>query len=62
MKLNEVDDPHWIPDFEDLRNCMFLTELPDRETFKNIFLTDIKSHYPIVSLSSLLLSLNFNQS
>ncbi len=51
MKLNGMDDPHWIPDFNDLRNCMFLTELSDRDTLEDIFLTDIESHYPIVSLS-----------
>ncbi len=50
-KLNEVNDPHWIPDFEELQKCMFLTELPDRDTLEDTFLTDMKNYYLIVSLS-----------
>jgi hypothetical protein len=51
MKINEVSDPHWVPDFQELKKCMFLTELPDRDTLEDTFLTDVESYYPIVSSS-----------
>ncbi len=40
--------------FQILKNYrnVFLTELPDRDTSEDTFLTDIESYYPIVSLSS----------
>ncbi len=30
---------------------MFLTELPDKDTLEDTFLTDMESYYPIVRLS-----------
>ena len=51
MKLHAVNKPHWVPNFEQLRKCMFLTELPDRKILEDNFLSDMQTNYLNVSLS-----------